>query len=122
MTNAQHTPGPWTIEEGRDLTAREQNGFGQGHYFDIIDSEGNPVVVNAYDVHSHAENIANARLIAAAPETAAERDMLKEINAELLEACRLALIAIDYIESTQLGKKTNTGNTIRAAIAKAEGK
>jgi hypothetical protein len=32
---------------------------------------------------------ANARLIAAAPETAAERDRLKALNAELLEALRL---------------------------------
>jgi len=31
-------------------------------------------------------NEANARLIAAAPETAEERDRLKEINKELLEA------------------------------------
>lgn len=33
---------------------------------------------------------ANARLIAAAPETAAERDRLKVINAELVAACQAA--------------------------------
>jgi hypothetical protein len=36
-----------------------------------------------------AEREANARLIAAAPETAAERDRLKALNAELLEVLRL---------------------------------
>jgi hypothetical protein len=34
---------------------------------------------------------ANARLIAAAPETAAERDRLKKINAELLAALKAIL-------------------------------
>ena len=37
------------------------------------------------------EQHANAHMIAAAPETAAERDRLKEINAELLEALQTIL-------------------------------
>ncbi len=45
------------------------------------------------------ERDANARLIAAAPETAAERDGLREINAELLEALELATHELNAIRA-----------------------
>ncbi len=74
---------------------------------------------------------ANARLIAAAPETAAERDRLREINAELLAALDLL---VDAIDEMQIAAATGSLNLVtdkmravlplrtnaRAAIAKAE--
>lgn len=39
---------------------------------------------------------ANGNLLAAAPETAAERDRLKEINAELLEAAKTSLDTLKH--------------------------
>ena len=65
-----------------------------------------------------AEREANARLIAEAPETAAERDRLKALNAELLAAlkavnrARLTDASADWQRATDLTD---------AAIAKAEG-
>jgi hypothetical protein len=78
------------------------------------------------------ECLHNAALIAAAPETAAERDRLRHVNAELLAALtRLTekteranaiqhsggrLLAEDWSELYQLS------NDARAAIQKAEGR
>ncbi|MFN7185458.1 MAG: hypothetical protein ACK5VE_03695 [Alphaproteobacteria bacterium] len=68
--------------------------------------------------------LANARLIAAAPETAAERDRLKEVNADLLAALKqfrtkvynAALISgMDHEWATEACSRAD------AAIAKAEG-
>jgi hypothetical protein len=65
------------------------------------------------------ENDANARLIAAAPETAAERDRLKEVNAELLAALKALYEATPDNEGGDLGEACRQA---RAAISKAEGK
>jgi len=61
---------------------------------------------------------ANARLIAAAPETAAERDQLREVNADLLaalEAVNSAFISGDGAEMQGAIRQA------RAAIEKAKG-
>ena len=101
MTQATHTPGPWTYTRNPENTRF------------VIDSEpGRALAVTA---GFECDNEANARLIAAAPETAAERDRLKEINAELLEALEWAL---DVIEYNQL--KVDDAKA-RTAIAKARG-
>ena len=63
-----HTPGPW--QEGRSGNNRVYGPDKQGSRSGLI-----AVVYKGR---------ANARLIAAAPETAAERDRLKAINAELV--------------------------------------
>lgn len=68
MTKAQHTPGPWHLEEGRDYNNAEQKELGAGHYFDMCDSNGNTVVVNVSCTQASDETKANARLIAAAPD------------------------------------------------------
>ncbi len=70
----------------------------------------------------------NARLIAAAPETAKERDELKAVNAELLEALnkiysiedyRRKLCGISDLSSPPL-PKSEIQKIAKAAIAKAE--
>ena len=67
------------------------------------------------------DDVANdiARLMHAAPETAAERDRLKAINGELLAAARKAL---NYIANTEdeLSITLDSGEALRAAIAKAQ--
>ena len=75
---AQHTPGPWEIiphgaGETADMTIREDKTSGQ--YVALVQVFGDS------DFAPRAR--ANAALIAAAPETAAERDRLRAENAEL---------------------------------------
>ncbi len=81
-----HTPAPWIIGSdnfGNVIVCKDKLFISHIH---PISNDG--VSLNA------AEAEANARLIAAAPETAAERDRLKEINAELLEALQ-KIVEID---------------------------
>lgn len=87
-----HTKGPWAFEE---LAAKDGDGY-------VLTTEGNRVEIahhgGAYSMGlPRAEVLANARLIAAAPETAAERDRLREVNAELLDALD-NLLTYDRVE------------------------
>ncbi len=63
-----------------------------------------------------------ARLIAAAPETAAERDKLKAINAELVDSARALLYKIDNINSEEFshGGDRQEREQLRATLAKHE--
>lgn len=77
---SKHTPGPWFLSpNGRSInTAPGRDGF---------------CVAEISDANIHFDDFpeeyrANAALIAAAPETAAERDRLREVNAELLAALK----------------------------------
>ena len=84
----KHTPGPWAI----GLETDENDGHGQ-----IISPEGEHIAsVSMYPI------VANARLLAAAP--------------ELLEACKAMLAADDELDYPVVVKQA------RAAIAKAEGR
>jgi hypothetical protein len=66
---------------------------------------------------------ANAELIAAAPEVAAERNRLKAVNAELIEALDYFYnISHDLQSSLRKGYFQQAQTKARAAIAKAEGK
>ena len=70
----KHTPGPWTVDAIETTLVRAPDRY--------------PIA----DLESHFREIteceANARLIADAPETAAERERLKESNACLLAALK----------------------------------
>ena len=62
----------------------------------------------------------------AAPETAAERDRLKGINAELLNACKVALEYLDHQNhpsniQEQVSFREHQKGILQAAIAEAEG-
>ena len=76
--SSKHTPEPWVVH----------------HTLNVVMSDGEVIAIPRGS--GDLVNIeANARLIAAAPETAAERDRLKAVNRELLSAlqgCRLELI------------------------------
>ena len=71
---AQHTPGPWKIEH-------DYKPF-------VIHTADHIVCAISGTAATVPEAAANAALIAAAPETAAERDRLLEVNKELLAALR----------------------------------
>jgi len=124
MGNATHTPGPWTIEDpfGDDSLAiviGEQTYDWRFVATVHMDLEKGGAVKPI----GKAQMEANARLIAAAPETEAERDALLVVNAEMLEALK-AQVAYDDSEAgigDQLSLHIRAKTLITVAIAKAEG-
>lgn len=66
----KHTPGPWKVH----------------HTFNVFMSDDGIIAIPRDGSAATIE--ANARLIAAAPETAAERDRLRELNSCLLAALK----------------------------------
>lgn len=97
----QYTPGPWRVGESGPKTTDIKSGH--NCLIARVIQDGLPE--------------ANARLIAAAPETAAERDRLREINAVMLAALQEAQMALFHGAPVTVGLE----NQINAAIAKAEG-
>lgn len=102
--NTKYTPGPWTVHNGFDK-------YGKGAYFPsvILCKDKRIIVNNSHD--QEAESLmANAYLIAAAP--------------ELLEACKMAqtqLMAYAFDMPERFKKSFNQGQKmLNDAIAKAE--
>ena len=83
----KHTQGKWT-----------KNYWTVGRIEIVTD---NNVICEIHQQHEREEQVANAKLIAAAP--------------ELLEACKLALRDYKYIDSL-----SDTPNILKQVIAKAE--
>ena len=112
----KHTPGPWHWTTGDEATHAE------------LLPDGAPEIAHDSILYHGADwsiKPANARLIAAAPETAAERERLKALNAELLEAAKAALAKIcgDGWDGSLGHHPDNPLPTqLRRAIAKAEGR
>ena len=71
----KHTPGPWRATDTRIFQDNPLNSV-------VAIASCNGIALE------HKEHQANAILIAAAPETAAERDRLKESNAHMLAALK----------------------------------
>lgn len=87
---SKHTPGPWDLDEG-DLST-------------VYELETSDPLAEVFSDKSAEENVANARLIAAAP--------------ELLEALEALLAASEkHIFSTECKRERDAA---RAAIAKAQ--
>jgi len=92
-----HTPGPWYcpgINSKYGVSDWKQANITTG-------SEYAPIIATVHTEAStylgeidHDTMLANARLIAAAPETAAERDQLRDVNADLLAALEWAVARI----------------------------
>ena len=133
MTGGKHTPGPWRIGQ-LGLT-------NDGASFILSDHADMSICTvtcqtpfkrgNGWRTECETRE-ANARLIAAAPETAAERDRLKALNAELLEVLRLTADQALRCEIPEgygpefRGEEWDAGydaaiSSARAAIAKAKG-
>lgn len=119
MSNAKHTPGPWKHieEDGHNRIVGPDNEplFMVGSYGQF--GRNGPLPNRKTHISSICEEAANARLIAAAPETAAERDRLREVNAELLAALENLLAAANLFFGGDEGICSR--DQARAAIAKA---
>lgn len=110
-TKARHTPGPWRIGSTFDDASIE-----------ICDDA--QMLAQVWSGEDADQRLANARLIAAAPETAAERDRLKAINAELLAAMKAlfehcAMIHNTWGDGCNQKEADAAIKAARAAIAKA---
>lgn len=81
--NQMHTPGPWTLQVTGWINTPDAGG-----YRVLLINGRNFTVAQVQVDEDDGEQQANARLIAAAPETKAQRD-------ELLEACKAATIDIN---------------------------
>lgn len=80
-----HTPGPWKVDNIN---------YGKMH---VVTNDNQFVAQIGYtDITPYSERISNARLIAAAPETAAERDRLRGELGEALQAIQLLSTERDY--------------------------
>jgi hypothetical protein len=111
--SAQHTPGPWVVVAGNQRRAVRV----------CAKSE----TISVATVHSLTDQDANARLIAAAPETAAERDQLRALNADMLAALReYDAYMSRFYRDTDGGPMSEPNRAswkaARAAIARAEGR
>ena len=120
----QHTPGPWVTDNGH----AERDGI------QIWDSVHGWIIADVVnDQHGNGE--ANAALIAAAPETAAERDRLRQVNEAMLEALRKLSVDAAIFTRTmpesggsraywaEMRRRLIISNTeVQAVIAAAEGK
>jgi hypothetical protein len=112
----QHTPGPWSVFNdgyGEDCDPPEPG----KRWLSVSDSGENEiaVLINRVGEPTPTQE-ANAALIAAAPETAAERDRLRESNEVMLEALKAVVLAV---------ANNPTGGPweqVTAAIAAAEGR
>lgn len=126
--STKHTPGPWhSIGPGLGHTA------GMDKRIMVLHPDHTRLIANCSEGYimpngeaiTEKERIANALLIAAAPETAAERDKLREINRELLDALkRIANMEADMsldIATRSLLLIGEAKTTAETAIAKAEG-
>jgi len=91
----RHAPGPWTVDKAQVLLGTQDGD-------EISDAMGNRVC----EVSHLTTKLANARLIAAAP--------------ELLEALQQCLQHIELDESMH-GRPFGAGNVAREAIKKATG-
>ena len=121
MSGDQHTPGPWKVYRSPDGSAII--GIGVNRPGDPDHGAG--ITDPRFGLWgSGAEREANARLIAAAPDTAAERDRLKAVNADLLSALKLFRTKV-YNAALCSGMDhewaTEACSLADAAIAKAEG-
>jgi hypothetical protein len=120
MSGGKHTPGPWFLEGHWDVKSK----FDLGGWVSSNPPAGCPIFQLEPIVGTPEEIVANARLIAAAPETAAERDRLKEVNADLLAALKLFRTKV-YNAALCSGMDhewaTEACSLADAAIAKAEG-
>ena len=111
---SKHTPGPWR--------ANDANVFQDNPLDSVVLVASCSVIAVEYE-----ERQANARLIADAPETAVERDKLKALCGEMLDALRKSNWALstlaDCTDDTYMSQRTFESllGKNNDAIAKAEG-
>ena len=112
----QHTPGPWTLGPVEPAEISKGHWITHGSYKGVIGILGG------------SPSEANAALIAAAPETAAERDRLRQVNEVMLNALKDTINACFKHTHVCLICDELTGHldgcavaAVEIAIAEAEG-
>jgi len=123
MTNqAKHTPGPWKIRHfAGDL------GKDEPQIATLPDSDGFGRPIATVNYLGADERQANAALIASAPDLLAERDRLRQVNAELVAALEDAAFLLAKIGKFPgdlpqfMGSIIRSVQDARAALAKAKG-
>jgi hypothetical protein len=117
-----HTPAPWAILPAEPdkpyIRIRGTRLGGRYKIANVVDEKFNCGSTIIED-QEQAESMANAQLIAAAPETAAERDRLKTSNSELLEALKGLLDA--HAIPSSVCKERPAYDAAKLAISKALG-
>ena len=104
---SNHTPGPW----GCTYTSNH------AHDYRLTKAGGHSLPVNA-EGNDHSEQRANARLIARAPEMAAEIERLTARVEDLVRVLKLADDALGEDANAQV--RLEASGYIRAAITKGE--
>ena len=107
-TKTQHTPGPWITEPGPDG-------------IDVFADNGSDPATYIATVWGVEEQEGNAALIAAAPQTRADRNaLLAAAKAAELEIAAM----VQYMQQTRnqgVGDLERAGAALRAAVEQAEG-
>lgn len=106
---SEHTPGPWTIRFGLNVMGKDVRYPSQERLVANAGGHAN----NIWNEQVTAENEANARLIAAAP------DLLEALK-EILAAGESYVDSADEVKAMLRFGRAN--DAARAAIAKAEGR
>lgn len=110
----KHTPGPWHIDASKSFYV-----FASGALAEQAGVTHGPFICNA-------SSQANAALIAQAPDLLAERDRLRQINAQLVEALEDASFLLAKIGKFPgdlpqfMGSIIRSVQDARAALAKAK--
>lgn len=116
MSDLNHTPGPWVkVKNGSYTEIRHV--FNSQHHMTICSNvHGYMYSDSKFGITQDQNMNANADLIAAAPETAAERDILKAQNAELREALeQIEGLYIDGEETDRLKSLDIAQDALEAA-------
>ena len=126
----QHTPGPWTLKKAavRSATGRVVARIPALNADDYYLGKRETPPIDSLALQLQRES--NAALIAAAPETAAERDRLRQVNEVMLEALKAVESEITRLE--RISKQAfsidevhpavgRVADATRAALAAVEG-
>jgi len=124
----EHTPGPWQYEINKGGTAiiegprrdGDNNGFGYGG---VAVVETTPLTTVGPFPESKAEDLANVRLITAAPDMLATlRDVLDVYTAPTHNGHRICLGCGAVLTMWEQHSENCTIGRVQAMLAKAEGK
>ena len=102
----KHTPGPWRYE----ANTKTIRSVPSNYWIATMDSWDGAV-----------NHTANAALIAQAPDLLAERDRLRQVNAELVAALEWIVKSLTLAGDPELACQEYQLGIARAALAKAKG-
>ena len=99
----KHTPGPWKTNHDGAFIYVEYPTLKTGVICSTARASDNDYTPS-YSTVNESERVPNEHLIAAAPETAAERDRLKALCGEMLDALRKSNRALSTLADCTTGR------------------